>query len=58
MEQISPWYQMIVRFIIGLLGASGIVLLGCAFGGIAVDYFNVFLCRQIRKYRIKHKDDE
>ena len=58
MEQISPVYEMLIRFIIGLLGATGVVLLGCAFGDIAAKNYNVFLCRQIRKYRIKHKDDE
>lgn len=61
MEELNPVIVMVIQFLIGLVVAVVVVLLGCAFGDIAARNYNVFLCRRIRKYRMKqmkHKDDE
>lgn len=58
MEELSPVMVMLIQFLIGLVVVAVVVLLGCAFGDIAAKNYNTFLCRQIRKHRMKHKDDE
>ncbi len=58
MEELNPVIVMVIQFLIGLVIAVVIILLGCAFGDIAAKNYNVFLCRQIRKRRMKRKDDK
>ena len=58
MEELNPVVAMMAQFLIGLVIAAVVVLLGCAFGDIAAKNYNVFLCRQIRKRRMKRKDKE
>lgn len=58
MEELNPVVTMMIQFLIGLLIAALVILLGCAFGDIAAKNYNVFLCRQIRKRRMKRKDKE